>query len=92
MGGRKNASTLLVGKLVGKRPLKAPRYRLVDKIKTDLGEILKRFLTKMICHTGLPAERCRITITNEDCPGIRICVPSSDFQFLYALIPGLCYK
>jgi hypothetical protein len=39
MGGKRNAYTILVGKLEGKRPLRRPRRRWVDNIKMDLREI-----------------------------------------------------
>jgi hypothetical protein len=38
-GKEKNAYRLLVGKPEGKRPLGRPRWRWVDNIKMDLGEI-----------------------------------------------------
>jgi hypothetical protein len=39
MGLERNAYRILVGKLEGKRPLARPRYRWVDNIKINLGEI-----------------------------------------------------
>jgi hypothetical protein len=39
MGEKRNAYRLLVGKPEGKRPLGRPRYRLVDNIRMDLGEV-----------------------------------------------------
>jgi hypothetical protein len=39
MGEKRNAHTLFVRKLEGKRPLGRPRRRRVDNIKMDLGEV-----------------------------------------------------
>jgi hypothetical protein len=39
MGENRNAYMLLVGKPEGKRPLGRPRWRWVDNIKLNLGEI-----------------------------------------------------
>jgi hypothetical protein len=39
MGEKRNAYRLLVGKPEGKRPLRRPRRRWVDIIRTDLGEV-----------------------------------------------------
>jgi hypothetical protein len=39
MGQKRNACRLLVGKPEGKRPLGRPRYRWVDNITMDLGDI-----------------------------------------------------
>jgi hypothetical protein len=39
MGTKRNAYRLLVGKPEGKRPLRRPRRRWVDNIRTDLGEV-----------------------------------------------------
>jgi hypothetical protein len=39
MGEKKNAYRLLVGKPLGKRPLGRPKYRWVDNIRMDLGEV-----------------------------------------------------
>jgi hypothetical protein len=39
LGEKRNACRILVGKPEGKRPLRRPRYRWVDKIRMDLGEI-----------------------------------------------------
>jgi hypothetical protein len=39
MGEKRNAYRLLVGKLEGRRPLGRPRRRLVDNVRTDLGEV-----------------------------------------------------
>jgi hypothetical protein len=39
MGEKRNAYRLLVGKLVGKKPLGRPRRRGVDNIRMDLGEV-----------------------------------------------------
>jgi hypothetical protein len=39
MGGKRNASRILVGKLEGKRPLGRPRCRWEDNIRMDLREI-----------------------------------------------------
>jgi hypothetical protein len=38
-GEKRNASRLLVGKQVGKRPLGRARRKWVDTIKMDLGEV-----------------------------------------------------
>jgi hypothetical protein len=38
-GGEKDAYKLLVGKLLGKRPLGRPRRRCLDNIRMDLGEV-----------------------------------------------------
>jgi hypothetical protein len=38
-GEKRNVFRLLVGKPEGNRPLGSPRYRRVDNIKMDLGEI-----------------------------------------------------
>jgi hypothetical protein len=38
-GAKRNAYRILVGKPEGKRPLGKPRYRWMDNIKIDLGEI-----------------------------------------------------
>jgi hypothetical protein len=38
-GEKRNAERLLVGKPVGKRPLGRPRFRWVDNIRMDLGEV-----------------------------------------------------
>jgi hypothetical protein len=38
-GEKRNASTLLVGKPEGKRPLGRPRRRWVDNIRMNLGEV-----------------------------------------------------
>jgi hypothetical protein len=39
MGMKRNAYRLLVGEPEGKRPQGRPRWRFVDNIKMDLGEI-----------------------------------------------------
>jgi hypothetical protein len=39
MGEKRNVYGLLVGKPEGKRPLRRPRCRWIDNIKTDLLEI-----------------------------------------------------
>jgi hypothetical protein len=39
MGGKRNAYSILVGNLEGKRPLERPRLRWLDNIKMDLREI-----------------------------------------------------
>jgi hypothetical protein len=39
-GEKRNAYRILVGKLVGKRPLGRPRCRWVDNIKINLREIV----------------------------------------------------
>jgi hypothetical protein len=39
IGEKRNAYRLLMGKPEGKRPLGRPRRRLVDNIRTDLGEM-----------------------------------------------------
>jgi hypothetical protein len=39
MGKKRNAYRLLVGNLEGKRPLGRPRYRCVDNMRMDLGEV-----------------------------------------------------
>jgi hypothetical protein len=39
MGEKRNSCRILVGKPEGKRPLRKPRRKWVDNIKTDLGEI-----------------------------------------------------
>jgi hypothetical protein len=39
MGEKRNVYRLLVGKPVGKRPLRRPRRRWIDNIKKDLLEI-----------------------------------------------------
>jgi hypothetical protein len=39
IGEKRNAYRLLMGKPKGKRPLGRPRYRWVDKIRMDLGEV-----------------------------------------------------
>jgi hypothetical protein len=39
MEERRNAYRLLVGKPEGKRPLGIPRYRWVDNIRMDFGEM-----------------------------------------------------
>jgi hypothetical protein len=39
MGEKRSAYRLLVRKSEGKRPLRRPRWRLVDNIKMDLGQI-----------------------------------------------------
>jgi hypothetical protein len=39
MGERRNAYSILVGKLEGKRPLERPRCRCVDNINMDLREV-----------------------------------------------------
>jgi hypothetical protein len=36
MGDKRNAYRILVGKLVGKRPLGRPRHKWMDNIKMDL--------------------------------------------------------
>jgi hypothetical protein len=36
MGEKRNAYTILVGKLEGRRPLERPRRRWVDNIKIDI--------------------------------------------------------
>jgi hypothetical protein len=36
MGEKRNAYMILVGKPEGKRPLRRPRHRWVDNVKTDL--------------------------------------------------------
>jgi hypothetical protein len=38
MGETRNAYRILVGKPEGKRPLRRPRCRRVDNIKTNLGD------------------------------------------------------
>jgi hypothetical protein len=38
MGPKRNAYSILVGKLEGKRPLRRPRCRWMDNIKMDLRE------------------------------------------------------
>jgi hypothetical protein len=38
MGEKRNAYSILVGKLEGKRPLGRPRHRWVDNIKMNLRE------------------------------------------------------
>jgi hypothetical protein len=38
-GEKKNAYMILVGKPEGQRPIGRPRYRWVDNIKMDFGEI-----------------------------------------------------
>jgi hypothetical protein len=39
MGEKRNVYRLLVGNPEGKRPLGRPRYRWVDNIRMDLGEV-----------------------------------------------------
>jgi hypothetical protein len=39
MGKKRNVCRLLVGKPEGKRPLGRPKYRWVDNIRMDLGEV-----------------------------------------------------
>jgi hypothetical protein len=39
MGGMRNAHNILIGKPEGKRPLRRPRCRWKDNIRTDLWEI-----------------------------------------------------
>jgi hypothetical protein len=38
-GEKRNAYRLLVGKPEGKRPIRRPRRRCADNIRTDLGEV-----------------------------------------------------
>jgi hypothetical protein len=38
-GVKRNAYMILMGKPEGKRPLERPRFRWVDNIRMDLGEI-----------------------------------------------------
>jgi hypothetical protein len=39
MGEKRNACSILMGKLEGKRPLAKPRYMLKDNVNMDLREI-----------------------------------------------------
>jgi hypothetical protein len=45
MGEKRNEYRLLVGKPEGRRLLGRPRYRWIDNIKVDLGEIVSRIGT-----------------------------------------------
>jgi hypothetical protein len=39
MGEKRNAYRLLVGKPAGRKPLGRPRWRWVDNVRMDLGEV-----------------------------------------------------